>query len=294
MWFKIYFGVIVIAIMIIMDSGCKLKKELIKDKERPSDTFQGFLPDSIKKWKSFRDSLFRANTLIADKNPFWFTDKVRREEKPKNTYRIAVLGDSWIWGDGIDYKKVWSHKLEDKLCSKYKNIEVLSWGLCGWTTQDEYDFFVQSGYKYNVDLLIIGFVENDPYMGKEPQTDQADWLSNLYTETNLREYLELLRNVASLKQKYGIKLFFVMTPLSADEVRVNWNNKITSLMNDAGITYLDLYSAYKEKFKDIPCGELFINPINGHPGEKLNEFFADEVLKYLKKNKYLTDLIKKQ
>ena len=59
------------------------------------------------------------NQQYANTNVFGFTDKERTMRKPKGVFRIAVLGDSFIWGDGLPYEKVWSHKLEQRLEAKY-------------------------------------------------------------------------------------------------------------------------------------------------------------------------------
>jgi len=85
----------------------------------------------LEKWKFERDSINKINKAISDVNPYKFTDKIRFETKPENVLRIAVLGDSWIYGDGIYYDKTWSHLLENKINEHYSSIEVLSWGLCG-------------------------------------------------------------------------------------------------------------------------------------------------------------------
>lgn len=170
----------------------------------------------------------------------------------------------------------------------------MSWGLCGWTTLDEYKYFMQYGKNYNIDLLLIGFVENDPYMGdtEQPAEDQ-DWLKNLYNESNLNEYLCLLNDFATLQDQFKIKIIFVIAPLCVTPERIAWKTQIIKLLEQTNIEYIDLYPKYSIHFKGIPCEALFVNPINGHPGEKLNQFISNQVYKYLKKNKYLKPLKRK-
>ena len=102
------------------------------------------------------------NWKFANRNPHKFTDIVRDKPKPSGVYRIAVLGDSFIWGSGIPYQEVWSHKLEQKVIQHQDNIEVLSWGRSGWSTADEFKFLKRHGIQFEPDFLIIGFVVNDP------------------------------------------------------------------------------------------------------------------------------------
>jgi hypothetical protein len=251
-------------------------------------------PDSITQWKNESQIQYDFNKAFSDLNPQYFTDSIRRKNKFKGTYRIAVLGDSWIWGDGIAYTKVWSHLLEQTLSKKYNNIELMSWGLCGWATLDEYNYFMQDGKDYDIDLLLIGFVENDLFMGRTEQpADDQDWLKNLYTESNRNEYLRLLNKIAALQNQFNVKIIFVIAPLCVNPERIVMKTQIIGLLEQANIEYVDLYLIYSSQFKNIPCGALNVNPINGHPGERLNEFISEQVFKYLKKHKYLKSLKRK-
>lgn len=271
------FGIIVIIAII---ASCKTDYSTIITDQ--------YSANSLARWESERDSIYKINAKFAEQNPHGFTDIPRTIEKPEGVYRIAVLGDSWVWGDGISYKKVWSHLLEDKICSKYDHIEVMSWGKCGWTTHDEYDFYRQEGYAYDIDLLIIGFVENDPHMGADAQPSQSqDWLDNLYTSKNLMAYKELLKKLSACKSQHQTEIIFVISPLCINKKTTSWKEKILYLLQETGLKYVDLYNDYQKQYIDIPCETLFINPFNGHPGEELNRFIANHVFKYLKRNKHL-------
>ena len=113
------------------------------------------------------------NSQYAMSNPFavWensfsnkylvtFTDTVHSLRK-KTRYRITVLGDSVIWGDGMPYNMVWSHRLEKILRKHDDNVEVIHWGKSGWSTKEELEFLKQFGLQYEFDLLIISFTLND-------------------------------------------------------------------------------------------------------------------------------------
>jgi hypothetical protein len=266
--------------IIISGFSCKHKKVPQSDSDFPAD--------SVKKWNEASLKVNQVNEACAAKNPYHFTDSARKKEKPEGIYRIAVLGDSFIWGDGVPYNEVWSHKLERKLINMFSNVEVMSWGLCGWSTMTEYDFFVNEGYKYNIDLLIIAFVENDPDMGK-PRTQgqsEIDWQLSLYEDTNLKEYGALLKKVATIPEQFKTKLLFVITPLCVFKDYEKRRDKLIPLLNDADITYLDLSPAHKKKFNDMDCRDLFATPVNGHPGDQLNDFYADEVINYLSQSRY--------
>lgn len=102
-------------------------------------------------------------------NDLGFTDRERSRSRNDRAYRIAVLGDSFVWGDGLsDLSAVWSHRMEDRLVELFgDDVEVLSWGKRGWSTFSEVDFLQSEGSEFDIDLLIIGYVSNDPHIPGE-------------------------------------------------------------------------------------------------------------------------------
>lgn len=78
--------------------------------------------------------------------------------------RIAVLGDSFIWGYGAPDSVIWTRKLGKIFKSKGFDCEILNWGKSGWSTLDQYNFLKKEGYKYHIDYLIFAFTINDPVL----------------------------------------------------------------------------------------------------------------------------------
>jgi hypothetical protein len=100
--------------------------------------------------------------VIAEKNKYGFNDINRQyNRKSKNVLRIAILGDSFVWGDGVEDSVRWGYKLEQKLLDNKFDVEVMQWGVNGWATKDERDFLQKEGYKFDLDIIIVGVVIND-------------------------------------------------------------------------------------------------------------------------------------
>ena len=259
----------------------------------------------------------RRNQAFAMSNPWGFTDKPRATAKPKGTYRIAVLGDSFIWGDGLPYEQVWSHKLEQKILAEYNDVEVMSWGRCGWSTLDEFNFYKQHGKDYNIDLLIIGWVDNDPDVGKYKQVAAIDpkikyplvwkiypalaqrwanaeegnnynaWNDSLFTTSNLKAYGQLLDTMKVFFDDRNVKLLYVLTPGGLNQDTKTNFLKVERVLANTGAEYLDLLPGVAKKLGKYPAAQLQANPVNSHPGGLMTEEFANEVLAYLKTNGYL-------
>jgi hypothetical protein len=97
-------------------------------------------------------------------NRHGFNDREHAVRKPPGVKRIAVLGDSFVWGVGVEQQVIWTHKLERLLNQKGIPTEILHWGKPGWSTLDQFRFLKADGIRYDFDLLLVGLVTNDPMM----------------------------------------------------------------------------------------------------------------------------------
>ncbi len=278
-------------------------------------------------WQLYNDSINALNRLYAAQNPHGFTDKIRTPEKPIGVFRIAVLGDSFIWGDGMPYSKVWSHLLEEKVLENYDSIEVLSWGQNGWSTLDEFRFLKEIGIAYQVDLLLIGYVDNDLDMelfadlndgrirGLEfffpklaevlPESYQQfgsgigqlvygneveqynAWMDSLYDKRNLLAHLEMLQEFKVYCESKDIPVLILMTPNGFFDLMKERFEKVEVFLRTSGIPYLNLLPIAEEKLGHHEQMILNASPVNGHPGILFTQFFADEVFQYLVEGDYL-------
>jgi lysophospholipase L1-like esterase len=84
-------------------------------------------------------------------------------DKPPTTTRIVFLGDSIVWGHAVDVDKTLSAQLEARLndASSEHNVEVLNFGVSGYSTQQEVELFVKRAMRFKPDFVIVGFCLND-------------------------------------------------------------------------------------------------------------------------------------
>jgi len=81
--------------------------------------------------------------------------------KPKDITRILFLGDSNTWGY-VPLNKLYTRQVEYLLKKRgFKNIEVISIGLCGWGTDLALEALQREGIRYNPDIVIYQFCDND-------------------------------------------------------------------------------------------------------------------------------------
>lgn len=86
-------------------------------------------------------------------------DKEHTQEKPAGTYRIVVLGDSFMEALQMPLEDIFSRQLEKKLqeVTPDKKIEVINLGCGGFGTDQEYLSLKHLGLSYKPDLVILAF-----------------------------------------------------------------------------------------------------------------------------------------
>jgi len=93
-----------------------------------------------------------------------FRDRDFSINKPQDTIRIVMLGDSFTFGDGLPIEHTIAKQLECILNENNKNnqYEVMNFGISGYNTMSEVIFFEQKALKYKPDIVFIMYFLNDP------------------------------------------------------------------------------------------------------------------------------------
>lgn len=82
-------------------------------------------------------------------------------EKPANTYRVFVSGDSFTEGEGVDDGKRFTDLLEGKFQSSDKSVLFINGGLAGTGPLTYGKMFLGVGLEYKPDALLICLFVND-------------------------------------------------------------------------------------------------------------------------------------
>lgn len=114
--------------------------------------------------------LFKSNSEFKEKNSCYetkiktnsqgFHDSEFTLEKPKDVFRIAIFGDSFVQSRQVPVEKSFHYILEQKLNRAIagQKFEVLAFGIGGNGTFKNYLYLNQYGLKYKPDLVILGFL----------------------------------------------------------------------------------------------------------------------------------------
>ena len=84
-------------------------------------------------------------------------------EKPRDTRRIVVLGDSFSMGYGVDFEDTSLKQLEVDLESKLDcDVDVINLSVSGFGPAEEVIVLEEVGLAYSPDLVIQYYTSNDP------------------------------------------------------------------------------------------------------------------------------------
>lgn len=96
------------------------------------------------------------------------------KEKAKE-HRILVMGDSFVWDSPYQtLNHMWWRQLQIELIRRgYHDVEVIAAGRSGMSTHDELDLARQIVPEFHPDLILWGFVTNDPDEGLVKQINTS-------------------------------------------------------------------------------------------------------------------------
>ncbi len=81
--------------------------------------------------------------------------------KPSESTRILLLGDSFTFGIGSDYSKIWPVIFENKLRRDGYQVDVVKAGAAALDTQTEVLYLERLFPQYDPDIVAIAFLPND-------------------------------------------------------------------------------------------------------------------------------------
>lgn len=92
-------------------------------------------------------------------NSHGLRDAERTHEKPAGTYRIAVMGNSWTEALQVPQSKTYTALLQTNLdgrgCFGEQHIEVLNFGVAGYSTAQELLLLQKEVWNYHPDLVLL-------------------------------------------------------------------------------------------------------------------------------------------
>lgn len=98
-------------------------------------------------------------------NSLGYNDIERNLSKANHTYRIIVIGDSFVEGLQVPIADHFARRLESMLKKEFpsRNFEVMPWGVGSYSTENEIMVLKEQAVRYHPDLVVLSICFNDFY-----------------------------------------------------------------------------------------------------------------------------------
>lgn len=125
-------------------------------------------PDPLLGWRSTPNSPYwyikeNDHPVTGKVNSFGWRDVERSLTKPENTYRLAMLGDSFVEGLEVEFDSTFLAIAEKRLNAKsVRAIELMNFGRIGLTQSEEFILLQEEVARFDPDMVAVLFwPEND-------------------------------------------------------------------------------------------------------------------------------------
>lgn len=219
-------------------------------------------------------------------NAAGFRDRERSVDSRDGALRIACLGDSYTFGQGVRSEDTFCHRLEDALNEADEpwgqEYEVLNFGVCGYCTRQERICYELRASEYQPQVVLVTMVHNDTLSALEEQ-------QNKELSTNAMDYSICVREILQLNelcQKNGARLGVVLFRHEKNSPQgIAMRDTIIEGLRDTQIPILDLGETFL-KVTDVP---LTVHRIDGHPNEIAHAIAARQLFRFLNENRLLLE-----
>lgn len=175
-------------------------------------------------------------------------------QKPKDTFRIAIIGDSTTWGD-TELPDTYPKILEKELRVLYsgKKIEVLNFGIRGISSNHHLNLLKERVLRYAPDLVILGYCLNDIKFPSIYDKPAAMWFLQ---NSNFADFIAIRAGTAIQAWQYGTKgwdaYYFEQLKLYEDRQRISMLKanlrEMKTILGNRSIRFAVVIFPFKQQF----------------------------------------------
>jgi len=126
------------------------------------------IPGAQRRWTSEGRGWVAINTL-------GYRDRERRLERLPGTHRVAVFGDSMTEGVQVNLDETFCYLVEEKFARGAQRVEVLNFGVNGYSPVQELLVMMEEVPRYRPDLVILALYLDNDVSGMHPKLNVSQW-----------------------------------------------------------------------------------------------------------------------
>jgi hypothetical protein len=251
-------------------------------------------------------------------NNVGFRDDSYAYEKTPGTIRIFGIGDSIMFGQGVEQEKTYMSVLESELNSRYndRKWETINSGVPDYNTYIELETLADKGLRFSPDVVILGFCKNDyelpslvRYMGIKGELDTGAYLRTdisflvMYIRDRLNPSLSdrppinnknrfrggfgaitaSMQRLLSLQQQNGFDVIVLFLDPQKGEVE-NWFMNLSRAFNFHIVDMEEDIRSYMKRngIRDYYDSEMTVP--DKHPSEIVHGMTAQKLLEYMEQS----------
>ena len=230
-------------------------------------------------------------------NSWGMRDQEYSLEPLPGTYRIVLVGPSFVMGSGVADSEIFDALLERQLTeesdqSVYERYEILNFGVAGHSALQELYVFEEDALKFQPnavfyvahqleETILVRNLANRIYVGVEmPYEDLSDLIerANLQPDMSMEAIEEQLKpfgpelvawtyqRVVSVAQERGMLPVWIFLPTFEGTMSEEIKNNLIHTAQEAGFVPIDLSGVYDgQEIRNITVAEWDLHPNrNGH------------------------------
>jgi len=167
-------------------------------------------------------------------NSSGFRDMEHSWDKPEGTIRILGLGDSILFGWGIEFKQTFLKQTERLLeDSTGRAVETINSGVPGWGLNQYYHYLMKVGIRYSPDIIVLAYSPDDltgSILDSIPPDDQFSpgvvFKGGVLHQSRLYNYLKVLADRVREKNRRASHAYL----FQLDPRREEWAKREQHLM----------------------------------------------------------------
>ena len=227
---------------------------------------------------------------------------------PEGTFTIAIIGDSFTYGIGVQGWETWPRKLTGALKQHGITARVYSFAEPGNSLLDYYALYKMVKKQLNPDIIIFGLVSNDLLFNGNRYPGTAEIQAELNQQCPQPEFINMAINYGDAQNYFDNSL----ASFSPEWKNHCYLEEITRLLGrDSSVHYFSYANGatnlWCSKDFSLPQSELMtdyigtfetagisgyrdqktlvwpkrVSPIEGHPSKQEHQRYAIEIAQYL-------------
>jgi len=150
------------------------------------------------------------------------------EQKEPGVTRVLVLGDSFVFGEGVNFEDTVTAQLERLLNARgSQTFEVINAAGATWDTICEVNYLESQGVAFEPDIIMVGYVLND--CGYDVGLDVWNNVTSTYQNRELRESYLVSYVYGVIARVTVTRRFVAEMAASAREHRDKWELSFAAL-----------------------------------------------------------------